>query len=84
MTDHYYYRVFAAGGWDLLRFKRDEFSFIGAPMQPSGTEKIQLWRTSLGIGMGRRIEGWALDGRIAYSLHPSGTVEYSSSVDTGS
>jgi outer membrane autotransporter protein len=57
------------------------FSFTGAPIQPSGTQKIKLWRTSLGAGAGRRIGGWALDGRIAYSLHPSGTVQYSAYPD---
>ncbi|MBI4825413.1 MAG: hypothetical protein HY807_03195 [Nitrospirae bacterium] len=73
----YYYRAFAAQGMDILRFKRDDFVFTGTPLQASGTEKLNLWRTSLGAGFGRRIGKWALDSRIAYSLHPSGRVEYS-------
>ncbi len=73
----YYYRLMVAGGWDMLKFKRDDFNFTGDPIQSSGTQKIKLWRTSLGAGAGRRIGDWALDGRIALSLHPSGTVEYS-------
>lgn len=73
----YYYRVFVAEGIDILRFKRDDFVFAGTPLQSSGTEKLNLWRTSLGAGFGRRIGKWALDSRITYSLHPSGRVEYS-------
>lgn len=73
----YYYRAFVAEGRDILRFKRDDFVFTGTPLQSSGTEKLNLWRTSLGAGFGRRIGKWALDSRIAYSLHPSGRVEYS-------
>lgn len=73
----YYYRVFVAEGMDILRFKRDDLIFTGAPLQSSGTEKLNLWRTSLGAGFGRRIGRWALDSRIAYSLHPSGRVRYS-------
>jgi hypothetical protein len=79
--EDYYYRAYLAGGRDVLRFKRDGFRFTGPPLQPSGTEKIKLWRTSLGTGFGRRVGEWAFDGRIAYSLHPSGTVEYSAYPD---
>lgn len=73
----YYYRAFVAGGYDILRFKRDDFIFSGAPLQASGTETLNLLRTGIGAGFGRRIGKWALDSRIAYSLHPSGKVEYS-------
>ncbi|MBI4844759.1 MAG: hypothetical protein HY809_10680 [Nitrospirae bacterium] len=73
----YYYRAFIAEGMDILRYKRDDFIFSGIPLQESGTEKINLWRTSLGAGLGKKIGKWTLDSRIAYSLHPSGRIKYS-------
>lgn len=75
---NFYYRVYISGGWDGLRFKRDNYVWQGSRIQKSTTEDISLWRTGAGTGFGYRIGEWSLDSRVAYSFYPDGKTEDSS------
>lgn len=74
----FYYRFYVSGGWDGLRFERDNYVWQGSRIQKSTAEDISLWRTGAGIGLGYKIGKWALDGRAAYSFYPDGKTEDSS------
>jgi hypothetical protein len=76
--DNLYYRLYVSGGWDGLRFKRDNFISLGKPDEGSYTEDISLWRTGVGMGLGYRFGSWAVDARVAYSYYPEGKTEDSS------
>jgi hypothetical protein len=66
-----YYRTHISGGWDNLRFRREEVFQRGTRINDS-TEDIRLWRVGLGTGFGYSLGKWALDGRAAYSYYPDG------------
>jgi hypothetical protein len=70
-----YYRVHVSGGWDGIRFRRDDFVWLGSSVTGDNTEDISLWRVGAGGGFGYKFGEWALDGRAAYSYIPKGTVE---------
>ncbi|UCH46242.1 MAG: hypothetical protein JSV11_05955 [Nitrospiraceae bacterium] len=73
------YRVYASGGFDALHFRRDNFVQNGTPLPPAlVTEDFYLWRVGGGVSLGIEIvDGWALDGRGAYSYYPAAAVENS-------
>jgi hypothetical protein len=75
--NRFYYRVHVSAGWDGLSFKRTGFVWRGAAISGDSTEDISLWRVGAGTGMGYKLGGWALDGRIAYSYHVRGRMENS-------
>jgi hypothetical protein len=81
-SDNLYYRLYVSGGWDGLRFKRDNVIWQGNPLTTDSREDIRLWRTGIGTGFGYRLEKWALDARAAYSYYPFGETEDSSLPET--
>ncbi|MBI4686368.1 MAG: hypothetical protein HY756_01050 [Nitrospirae bacterium] len=72
--DNFYYRTYLTGGWDGMRFKRRNVIFNGNPA-PESIEEVSLWRTGVGIGLGYKMDKWAIDGRAAYSYYPDGETE---------
>jgi len=80
-NEKFYYRMHVSGGWDGLRFKRNNYVWRGIPISGNSTEDISLWRVGGGTGMGYKLGSWALDGRIAYSYHVRGRVENSALSD---
>ena len=74
----YYYRLYAAGGWDGIHIKRDEFALQGEIVPGGIKEDFSLWRAGAGAGFGYTLGNWALDGRIAYAYYISGEVKNSS------
>jgi hypothetical protein len=80
-NEKFYYRMHVSGGWDGLKFKRENYVWRGIAIAGNSTEDISLWRVGAGTGMGYKLGSWALDGRIAYSYHIKGRVENSSLSD---
>lgn len=78
LSNGVYYRLYVSGGWDGLHFKRDKFIRRGISVTDSITEDISLWRTGVGLGLGYKLNKWALDGRLAYSYYPKGKTKDSS------
>ncbi|MBI5099045.1 MAG: hypothetical protein HZB30_07365 [Nitrospirae bacterium] len=72
--DEFYYRAYISGGWDGIRFTRDNFSASGKVINGETTEDFSLWRMGGGLGFGYKFNKWALDGRAAYSYYPDGKV----------
>lgn len=77
-NDNLHYRFFISGGWDGMRFDRDEFTWMGSPLDKTSTEKTSLWKIGGGAGMGTDINGWALEGGVSYSWYADGETEDSS------
>ncbi len=80
--DSFYYRFHLSGGWDGLHFRRSNFVVEGiANSTGTITEDFSLWRIGGGLGLGYKLDQWALDGRAAYSYYPKGSVDNSSYPD---
>jgi len=79
--DNFYYRLYASGGWDGLRFKREDAVFQGNQVSDS-TEDISLWKIGAGTVLGYQKDKWSLDGELAYSYYLDGETEDSSLPDT--
>ena len=77
-VDSFYYRFYVSGGWDGLHFRRSNFVVSGTAVSGTVTEDFSLWRTGAGLGLGYKPGKWALDGRLAYSYYPRGSVKNSS------
>lgn len=75
--DRFYYRVYFSGGWDGIRFKRNDFIENGASVSGTVESDFSLWRAGAGTGIGYKLGDWALDGRAAYSYYFDGKVESS-------
>ncbi len=80
-VDSFYYRLYVSGGWDGLHFRRSNFVVSGTAVSGTVTEDFSLWRTGAGLGLGYKAGKWALDGRLAYSYYPMGSVKNSSYPD---
>jgi hypothetical protein len=76
--DNLYYRAYLSGGWDGLRFKRDEFVWQGSPLNNISTEEISLWKAGAGAGIGFSHNKWSLNGNFMYAYYLYGETEDSS------
>lgn len=73
------YRVYSAGGWDGMHFRRRNFT-VGGVGSTSGpiTEDFSLWRMGGGLDLGYKLGTWFLNGRAAYAYYVNGEVTNSS------
>jgi hypothetical protein len=78
ILDNLSYRFYVSGGWDGLRFQRDNFLVQGSPSGEGSREKMSLWRTGIGSGFGYSLSAWAVDARGAVSYYPAGRTRDSS------
>jgi len=46
--DNLYYRFYISGGWDGMRFKRDEYIWQGSPLNKISIEEISLYKVGAG------------------------------------
>jgi hypothetical protein len=76
--DNFYYRLYMSGGWDGLRFKRDEYVWQGSPLDKTSIEEISLWKVGTGAGIGFKKDKRSLEGRMSYSYYVDGETEDSS------
>lgn len=70
-----YYRFYLSGGWDGMRFKRDEYIWQGSPLDKVSIEEISLWKVGAGADIGFRKDKWFLEGRFEYFYYPEGETE---------
>lgn len=71
-VEAFYYRIYVSGGWDGVRFRRDDLVKDDTDGPDTGQTELSLWRTGIGAGAGYRVGLWALDARAAYSYYPEG------------
>jgi len=85
--DSIYYRLYISGGWDGMRFKRDEYMWQGSPLDKVSIEEMSLWKIGAGAGIGYRKDKWSFEGGLSYSYYVDGETEDSSlpkvTFDTG-
>lgn len=78
IKDNFYYRFYIRGGWDGLRFKRENYVWRGVPIEKSSIEEISLWVIGAGMRLGVNKDRWSLDGKLSYFYYPNGETEDSS------